>query len=171
MPDVDGNVGQVDHGCRVMAVVGDQSILAGDLLWQINLMLAPHIGKAPENELAIAREMGMRNLLPRMIENKLIYMDFLRTVPPDRFPELQEQIAEEFNKSKVPELLKKEGVKTPLELDQKLRAYGSSLIKQQQLFMENVLGQQMVQQNVRSGKEITHAEMLRYYYKLSLIHI
>ena len=150
-----------------MAVVGDQSILAGDLLWQINLMLAPRIaqmGNVPEAELNQAREAGMRQLLPRMIENKLVFMDFLRTIPPDKFPELQERVAEEFNKTKVPELMKKDGVETPLELDQKLRTYGSSLIKQQQLFMEQVLGQQMVQQNVQAGKEITHEELLRYYY-------
>ena len=167
LPLPDGAVGEVDPMSQVMAVVGDQSILAGDLLWQINMSLEQHIGKAPESEIAKARQLMMRQLLPRMIENKLVYMDFLRTVPPDRLPELEEKVAEEFYKTKVPELVKIAKVDSAVELDKHLRKSGSSLLKQQAIFKEQILGQQMVQQNVRAGKEITHEELLRYYYEHS----
>ncbi|MEM7315999.1 MAG: peptidyl-prolyl cis-trans isomerase, partial [Planctomycetota bacterium] len=157
-------LGNLDETSVVLAVVGDQSVLAGDLLWQINQQLAPHIGVAPEEELAKARIQGMQMLLPKVIENKLVFMDFLRTIPREKFPEIEGRIYKEFNRTKLPMLLKEAKLDTPAELDAELRKIGSSLAKQQRLFLEQLVGQQMVQQNVRMNREITHDEMLKYYY-------
>ncbi len=51
-----GQPGQLDVESRVLAIVGDQSILAADLLWQINLMLAPYVGKATEEQIEEQRQ-------------------------------------------------------------------------------------------------------------------
>ncbi len=69
-----------------------------------------------------------------------------------------------FNEKKLPELLKESQVTTAAELDAQLRKSGSSLLKQQRLFMEEVLGREMVRQNLDVDDEISHEELLANYY-------
>ncbi len=163
-PEALSGLGSLDQESIVVAVIGDQSVLSGDLLWQINQMLAPHIGTAPEEELAKARIQIMERMLPKVIENKLVFMDFLRTIPRERFPDIESRIYKEFNKTKLPKLLEEAKLETAAELDAELRKMGSSVAKQQRLFLEQLVGQQMVQQNVQMNDEITHDDMLKYYY-------
>lgn len=163
-PETLSRLGNLDEASVVLAIVGDQSVLTGDLLWQVNSMLAPHIGVAPEEELAKARVEIMQRLLPKVIENKLVFMDFLRTIPRDKFPDIEARIYKEFNKTKLPKLLEEAKLESAAELDAELRGMGSSLAKQQRLFLEQLVGQQMVQQNVQMNREITHDDMLKYYY-------
>ncbi len=163
-PDAPVNAyGEVDRASQVIAIVGDQSILAGDLLFQINQMLAPYVDKVPEEELEKQRTVLMKQMLPRLIENKLVYLDFLRMVPPENHPEIKQQVIKDFNKTKLGDLMKKSGANSPAELDTQLRKMGSSLAKQQQMFMEQIVGRQMVQQNVDVRSEVSHDEMLAYY--------
>ena len=50
-----------------------------------------------------------------------------------------------------------------LELDRTLRQYGSSLRKQQEIFVERMLGQQQMFKSINPQPEVTHDEMLEYY--------
>src|SRR5262245_27388451 len=61
---------------ETLAVVGDQHILAGDLLGDINQMLAPYVGKAPPEELEEQRQRLLKQYLPSAVENKILYLEF-----------------------------------------------------------------------------------------------
>jgi parvulin-like peptidyl-prolyl isomerase len=157
--------GQLDENTKILAVVGDQLILAGDVYSQIAPMLARHKGQVPEEQLKTQRDQLVKQLLPNLVENKLIYLDFLRTIPRDKLPEIERRVYDEFVKSEVPKIMKQAEVKTPTELDAKLRKMGSSLDKQRRFYMERELSGLMVSQNIKRGREITHQQLLDDYHE------
>ncbi len=163
-PAKDEKTGNLVEASRVLALVGNQSILAGDVLGQVNELLKPYEGKAPEDELEQQRQLLVQQALPNLIDNKLVFLDFLRTIPPDKLPDLEKRVFELFSETELPKLVEKAGVKTNAELDAKLRELGSSLDKQRRLFMEKSIAGQMVRRNVDTDKDVTHDEMLQYYY-------
>lgn len=149
---------------QLIARVGDQPIFLGDLLGTINQMLAPYEGKAPADEIDRQRQLLIKQLLKVTIENKLLYLEFVREFPqPDKLPEVFQNVYEQFNKTQLEVLMTKANVRNPAELDLYLRQYGSSLQRTKRAFAEQVMGQQMLQQNVNMDPEITHEDMLEYY--------
>lgn len=146
-----------------VAQVGNQPIVAGDLFGPINQALEPYLGQISDEQLAEQRMILMRNLLPAMIETKLVYLDFLRDIPEERLPDIQKQIFDQFAEKQLPRVMEKAGVSTPAELDAKLRGYGSSLSKSRRAFFEQVLAQQMVQQKIDMQPKFTPQELRAYY--------
>ena len=161
----DGQKGTLVQDSRVVAVVGNQTVVAGELTGVINRMLEPYIGKASESQLNQHREKLMKQLLPKIVENKLLAIEFLKQIPADKRAELEQEVIKEFHKSELDKLLEKEKVASAAELDDKLRKFGSSLDKQQRTFLERMMGQQAIAQNVDFSREPTHDELLAEYYK------
>ena len=164
-PSLSGNSGRGElvESSRVLAIVGDQPILSGDVIGQVNQMLKQYEGQVPAEELAQQRQMLVKQALPSLIDNKLIFSDFMRNVPDDKLPDLERRVFDLFAKEELPKLIKKSEVKTARELDAKLRQVGSSIEKQRRLFMEKAIAQQMVRQNVQVAGEVKHDELLQYY--------
>jgi len=154
---------QLFSPARIIARVGDETILAGDLLGTINQMLAPYEGKAPPEEIAAQRELLMQQMLSGAIETKLVYNDFLRGMPAERIPDIEKALRDAFIESRLDELIERAKVANAAELDEVLRGYGSSLEKSQRVFKEQVLAQQHLKGQVKADREITHIEMLQYY--------
>lgn len=148
---------------KIIAIVGDEHILMGDILPNVNQALEPYEGKVPPSELEKQREMLIKRLLIGSIENKLVYLDFLRLVPADKVPEIHKNIHKKFDTERVPDLLEKTKLNSSVELDSKLRGYGSSLAKSRRLFTEQVLAHSMVGRNIKIDPEVTHEEMVAHY--------
>lgn len=148
---------------KIIAIVGDEHILAGDIIPNVNQALEPYEGKAPPSELEKQRTLLMKRLLIGAIETKLIYLDFLRLVPADKVPEIHKNVNKKFDSVRIPELLERTKLSSPVELDTKLRSYGSSLAKSRRLFTEQLLAQSMIGRNTKQDPEVTHEEMLSYY--------
>ena len=148
---------------QIVAFVGGKPILAGDLLGQINQVLEKYEGRIPKEELKQQRTVLMKQLLDRTIETKLLYHDFIRTVPPDKLPELEKNVRRHFDQTQLEPMMKKFEVNTPAELDAILRQYGSSLTKTRRAFAEQVLAKEMLRRNVDFDQEVTHEEMLARY--------
>ncbi len=152
---------------QLVALVGDQPILAGDLLPSINQMLLPFMDKASKSEVDSQRALGIGKLLPRKIDTKLIYLDFLRTVPPDKQKEaianITKQVDKQFYEEELDKLLKTMEVKSLPELDAKLRSLGSSLERQKMDFRDTAISQFMVSRNINRSPEITCVELLASY--------
>ncbi len=152
-----------DEYSRVLAVVGNQSILAGDLLGPINQALAPYQGKAPEWEIAEQREMLLRQQLPEVVKTKLLFLDVMQTVPADRLSRAEEKIRLDFHKTKVNELKEAFKAGSLAELDVKLRETGSSLAKQERNHFENIVCRDWLRSNIKYDPEVTPDEMLAEY--------
>lgn len=148
---------------ETLAIVGDQHILAGDMLGEINQMLAPYIGKFPEAEVEEQRQKLIRQMLPSAVENKILYLEFLRSVPSERIPEIKKKLDEEFDAEKLETAMTRAKVNTTAELDALLRKYGSSLEKQRRTYAEQKLGRAMLSKHIDFKPEVTHEEMLAYY--------
>jgi parvulin-like peptidyl-prolyl isomerase len=155
--------GRVFTPGETIAIVGDQHILVGDMLGDINQMLAPYADKASPEELEEQRQKMIRQFLPNMIDNKILYLEFLRQVPKDKVGEVQKRVTTEFDEQKLEAAVQRAKVNSPAELDAMLRQYGSSLEKQRRTYMEQQLGRAMLGKVINYKPEITHEEMLAYY--------
>lgn len=148
-----------------IARVGSEPIFLGEVLGNVNQILEPYQGKYPDEEIERQRQKLIQQLLPFAIDTKLLYLDFLRDFPDKtRLPEVEKSVYEQFDKTQLELLMKKTNVTSIVELDAKLRSYGSSLQKTRRAFYEQVLGQQMLKRKVNLEQEISHGEMLDYYY-------
>ncbi len=157
------SLGTPDEGARVLAMVGDQTILASDLLTQINESLLPYKDQASEAELNALRDRLMRERLPQLIERKLIFYDFVKDIPFDQLPKIEHDVFKYFNEDHLPKILKERKLRSAAEFDAKLRSLGSSLAAQQRMFFEEVVASQAVQRESKQAAEVTHDELLSYY--------
>ena len=159
---------------QIIAWVGDQPIQVGDVMPMVEQIMAPRLAeldpKIVEQQKAQIEQQKdklMRQALESVIQTKLLYLDFLRTIPADKkkeaLPTITKRAEEQFYEKQLPEALKKAKVETAMELDAKLREFGSSLQRQKQSFVERAMGQSVIAQKVNYEPEITHQAMLDYY--------
>ncbi|MCB1512810.1 MAG: peptidylprolyl isomerase, partial [Hyphomicrobiaceae bacterium] len=147
----------------MLAIVGDQPILAGDLLGHINERLAQFEGTVPKEELDKAREMQLQAILPNAISTKLAAVDFLRSIPPEKVGEVEAKAYRHFSENRLPELLEKSESSTAAELDAKLRDVGSSLDKLRRIHTEQIMASAAYGQNLALDYDPSLVEMLEYY--------
>lgn len=148
---------------KVIAIVGEETILAGDLYGDINQMLAPYKDKATKEQLDEQRQLLLRKLLPQRIQTKMLYQEMLANVPEEAVPQIEAKLASEFDDKQLPNLMERADVDTLAELDAKLREFGSSIDKQRRQFAEQILAREVVRQNVDAQPSVSHQEMLHYY--------
>ena len=180
---------------KIVAVVGDQYILAGDVRPTVQQVLEPFYAKAKsalEREGIEAQEnMLAQQITRQLIDTKLMYLEFERTVPKDKvnevakkvrqsfdkeFTEAREKLAAAKDKAAVEELVRKDPllmrmavsmkenqIETLAELDTLLKKYNTSLERQTKAYGENRLGRSMVSKHINFSPEITFDEMLAYY--------
>lgn len=144
----------------------------------------------PGPELATQKEGLFKQQLQGEVQAKIGYVDFLRNVPPERVPDLQKRIGESFAKEldglrekarkaeaddleelrrrdpillRVALFMNQRQLETLGDLDLRLRAYGTTLERQQRAYGEQKLSQMAVMRNIRRDAEISHAEMLDHY--------
>ncbi len=154
---------QLFSPAQIIARVGTETILAGDIQGNVNQILAPYEGKAPKAELDRQRKLLMQQALKVAIETKLIYFDFLREIPKENVANIEESLTAAFTDSRLPVLMKRANVTSAAELDAKFRKYGTSVAKARQVFFEQVMAQQKLQREIDQDPEVTHQEMLDYY--------
>lgn len=156
---------------RIVAIVNGEPILAGDVLGPINKMIQERMESLTEEQRASVRpeeleqfkEQALKQSLPGLIDVKIVYLEFLRNVPPDRRGEMEEMLAKNYYEYQMETDLKEAGVNTRAELDMQLRKIGSSLDKKKQRFVEQMVAYQQIQRNIKKDEEVTHQQMLDYY--------
>jgi len=161
---------------QIVAWVGDQPIQAGDLTPMIEQGLASELAKLPpeaieaqKDQLEALRETWLKQALEGAIATKLLYLDFLRSLPADKrdevLPNVTKQVEEEFYSKQLPAMVERAKLASPTELEAELRKYGSSIKHQKRAFVEQTLGYSMLAQNIDRNPEVTHQEMLDHYRK------
>jgi len=155
--------GQLVQAGKVVAIVGGETILAGDLEAEI-LAIRERIGdQATDEQFDAQRPILMKQILKKRIDTMLVYGDFLRQIPADRHGDLMANISQQFYDKQMKLTLEKNEVNSVSELDALLRGRGSSVQRLKRDFTEQVIAQQMVRQSADSKQEITHEQMLDYY--------
>jgi hypothetical protein len=161
---------------QIIAWVGEQPIQVGDVMPMVEQTLAPYLAKmdpevveAQREQIDLQKRELMKKALENAIEGKLLYQDFLRSIPADKkkeiLPRITARVEEQFYETQLPETMEKAEVDSPAALDAKLRNYGSSLEQQKRLFVERVLGQSGLGEKIDYQPEITHQAMLDDYWQ------
>jgi len=158
-------------GAKIIARVGDEVILAGDILGQVNQFLHNRIQQIPEAQrgqltdemLEEQRWKLMEQLLPQTIQVKLMYLDFLRTIPKENLPDIQDSLYKAFDDQQLPTLIERAKVQTAADLDALLRSFGSSLSQQRSTFAEQLAAAEWKKKNGRDDREISHDDLIQYY--------
>lgn len=159
------------EAAKIIARVGDEVVLAGDLYGQVNKFLYDRMQEVPEAQRSMLtpeliserRWQLMKQILPQMLDGKLVYLDFLRSIPSDRIVEIQDSLYQAFDEQRLPTLIEEAKVNSAADLDSLLRSYGSSLEQQRRMFGEQLAAMQWKERSANSAKEISHQDLIDYY--------
>ena len=119
----------------------------------------------PIKNMSMQRRMLLNQLIRQQIEVKMIYQDFLKTVPKEGLEQIKENVDRHFDDSQVKVLMKREKVATLADLENALHAKGSSLQRERRIFQEQFIAQQWASEKLKDkdGNEITHEDMIVWY--------
>ena len=182
--------GELFEPGEVLATVGDQFVLAADVLPHVNQIIASNAGRIPPEIIKEQRRALVAQLTRSHVETKLLYLAFLRKIPADKVKEVRKKVSaafdeeldderrkvEKMDKTQQEELvrrnpqvarlvmmMKEKGIWSQRELDGILREYNGSLAQERQFFIEYKLGRAVVSQNIKFQMEVTLDELTKYY--------
>jgi len=151
------------EGGEIVARVDGQIVLASDVLWQVNQLIAANRDRIPPDQLQEAKRALMRQQVMGLLDTKMIYADFRRTVPAENLPSIQENLQEPFEKNEIPRLVKMLKMKDRNELSQLLEESGTSLDDLRRQFIERTIAGEWLRQMVPKPKEATYDDLVAYY--------
>ena len=161
---------QMEQGPHIVARVGPEIILSTEVQRLVDQRIREVVesqGKqlkdVPEEDLLQAKNLLSKQILPGMIEQKLVYADARSGIPEENMKTVENDLTESFNERIAPELQKSAGVATLAELDQILRARGSSLKHERRKFIERTLAREWIRSKVSSKVEVSQPEINSYY--------
>jgi len=149
---------------KIVATVGTLPILAGDVRAMINQAIHNKMISAPppgqEKELY---EAAMRPVLKQMAEMKLVVNDAKQTIPAQALGKIENEVNRDFDKNQIPKLMESYHAANQHELDEALRAAGSSLDWERRSFFEQNMFHGWLQQQIKDDQQISLADVLGYY--------
>ncbi len=155
--------GEIIQSTEILSWVGSEPILAGDLLGRINELLQPAVGKVPEEKLDEQRWLLMEQLLPSVIESKMVYLDFTRRLEAEQVKAIRESVYKQFDETQLPRLVEQAKLQGPAELEARLRSLGTSVDNVRRSFYEQVAAREMIRRSTTDEEEVTHDQLLDYY--------
>jgi hypothetical protein len=88
---------------QVVAIVGSQYVLGGDVTQLVNLTVQPFLEKAKSSQereaIEAQKPMLARQMTKQLVDTKLLHQEFLRKVPPDKLKEVQARMRDSFEKA------------------------------------------------------------------------
>jgi parvulin-like peptidyl-prolyl isomerase len=155
--------GEIIQSSQILAMVGSEPILAGDLLARINELLKEAEGQVPAEELDKQRWLLMERMLPAAIEAKLVFLDFKRRLEKEQIDGIRSSVYQQFDEKQLPLMVDNAKLTSASELDAKIRALGGSLDSVRLAFFEQVAAREMIRKQGEDESEVTHDELLAYY--------
>lgn len=155
---------------QILARVGSDIILAGEVTGAVNEMLAPYREKYPESALEREARKLTQMLLQRRINAKLVYQDVQRKMPEQALENFRNRLSEEFEEREIPRRLENLGLSSRRELELELSKIGTTLEREKEAFIEAIIAQQWLQQQAEENPdtvlpEISPDELLAYYHE------
>jgi len=151
-----------EHG-QVLAQVGSQVILAGDIMQAVDKILEANKDKIPEQYWDMQREVLIRTFLQQSIEGKLVYCDVLRNVPAEGIKQNFELIDKLFEDQELPARMKKAGVELREDYEKILQEEGTCILKQKYMYREVVFCQQWMMKTLPQNPTVSYIEISDYY--------
>lgn len=151
--------------CQVIARVDGDVILAGEVLWQVNLLLEEAAGRFPPEKKDELREQLMARQLMPLLDERMAYADFRRTMGAKIDMEaIHDDLDGRFEENEIPRLIKMLGVEDQRGLEARLAELGTSLHARREAYYRTAIAQFWLRQSVEINEQVTHQELLDYYY-------
>jgi parvulin-like peptidyl-prolyl isomerase len=159
----------------ILAVVGETPILMGELQSKVESRIQEVLAQSgqefPEEQLKKARADLTRSMLASTIQTKMLRESFLLdqvgTQASDKRAEADEKMKQKarqmFLENEVTELFKQYKTEDLTELDNQLRAKGTSLAARQREFADSILGHLYIREKVNKEPKVSIAEIVEYY--------
>jgi hypothetical protein len=151
------------EGGEIIARVDGQVILVSDVMWQARQMMANSTQPIPPDKMQEVQQYLIRQLTLTLVDTKLLYSDFRRTVPPENMPKIEETLSKPFEEAEIPKLKKMLKTNDRAEIEAKLNDCGTSLKDVQRQFTEKTIAGEWLRQKTPKPNPVTHDEMLEYY--------
>jgi len=151
------------EGGEIVARIDGQIVLASDVLWQVNQLIEANRDRIPPDQMELAKRTLLRQQVMGLIDTKMLYADFRRTVPAENLPSITDNLRKPFKEGEIPRLIKMLDLKDRNELVQVLNDSGTSLNDLRRQFNERTIAGEWLRQIAPKPKEATHEEMLDYY--------
>ncbi len=156
---------------RLLAVVGTEPILEGDIRPMVEPILFKNKDKIPEGQWDSTLQGLIRPALAEHISHKCLAQRFIKDMvgskPVKEYAEAEKRInprlSKGFYEKVIPKLMEDYDAKTEIELDQKLREGGTSLAAQRRLFRDSVLANEAINANVTKKPQIQLNQLRDYY--------
>jgi hypothetical protein len=156
--------GPID-GYQVVARIDDQVVLGCEVLWQVNQMIEANRDRFPANQEAEVRQELTKRTIASLVDTKLLYGEFRRSVPAENWPKIEENLDKPFEEREIPNLMKTMQVDNRRELEQKLIEMGTSLTDARRRFNERVIASEWLRSKVKIDEEVDPRDMLDYYHE------
>lgn len=148
----------------VVARVGPDVILAGDVSAAVREMLASNVDRIPVGQADAAAALFLKQTIANSVDRKLLYLEMTRKFhDEEQKKKVFEQLDGEFEKSELKRLLRRSGAAHRGELEAILAERGSSMEREKQIFRETALARHAMFEATKRDEEITHDDMLAYY--------
>lgn len=148
---------------QIIARVGGQTILAGDIQGPVLRTLEPHRDQLSPEQFEAEKMKLMKAFLDQAIETKIVFADAMNKFPKENLEKMHEAVNEQFEKNIVRNMMEKTKAANRADLEKKLAEAGSSLEKQNRVFFERSVAAQWMKQNLKIPSEIPLADVLAYY--------
>ncbi|MEM7476536.1 MAG: peptidylprolyl isomerase [Planctomycetota bacterium] len=169
---VQPNAAKMLESGTLIAVVGEEHILAGDLASYVEPIIEQNRDRIRgESQEQQVREQIIRQVLKSYVQTKAMYQEFFRdaagSATPDKIEEMKTQVlpraGQIFFEKQVPVMQEKYKAKDMAELEEKLREKSMSLASMRSTFVEQVLASELERKYVPKKFESTRDELVEYY--------
>src|SRR4029079_12714569 len=105
----------------------------------------------------------LKNEVARLVDRKLLYNDFRRTVPAENLPRIEDNLREPFEERELPSLYKRLNVDNKRDLEKELTRLGSALADAQRAFNEQVIAGEWLRSKIKVNEDVSPDELIEYY--------
>lgn len=157
-------VGESFEPSRVVAIVGGEPIFVGDMLFEVNQLIEKHMKGAPEEVKLQQRGNLIKRLLPKYVDQKMLFLSTTSTLPEGaNLEDVISQAEKTFNEQALPDMMKKIGMTSTAQFDGNLRAQGSSIRQMRRSWAKDQVGRYLLAEQVNVNEDVTHRELLDAY--------
>ena len=147
-----------------MAMVGGHPIFVGDMIFEVNQVLEKYMKGAPQSAKDAQKGKLMSRLLPKYVDQKILYVSTLDQLPDGAdIDEILKQAETTFNDKALPDIMENSGVDSIPKFDAILRSQGSSVRQMRRNWAKDQIAKFFLQEKVKFNRQVTHLEMLDEY--------
>lgn len=131
----------------------------------IKMQLEQMKQEVPAEMIAQQRKLLAQQYVSQLVVQKMVYADCRRSLNEKALPQIDESLKKNFEEKELPKMLEQLEANSRAELEQKLKAQGTSLDRLRRASMERNMTGQWMYEKTKDDREITYLDLLDYYEK------